>query len=289
MPKAARQGREAFAARLGRELAARDVVVLDRGALRQLDRVDEVVLDAAVLTTGRLVLGSLDVVVEHDAGSVAAKSLELFDPAHPEHTARRGAWTMAPLASINVELPAGAVARARALGRGRAGVLGVTRSGHLVGMIALETELDPLADPLAHAVRRGGRRLVVAGVRSGLGERLGADAVIAGGARLAASVRSLQAQGHGVLLVSGGAAHAALRAADVGVGVDGHGAHPPWGAALLTRPGLADVHLVVESLPVARAVSKRSVDPLRDWVRLRRGVVAVRASLRARPDERPCR
>ena len=100
---------------------------------------------------------------------------------------------------------------------------------------------------------------MVAGVRSGLGERLGADAVIAGGARLAASVRSLQRQGHGVLLVSGGAAHVALRAADVGVGVDGHGAHPPWGAALLTRPGLADAYLVVESLPVARAVSKRSV------------------------------
>jgi len=259
VPKAARQGREAFAARLGRELAARDVVVLDRGALRRLDRIDEVVLDAAVLTTGRLVLGSLDVLAEPDVGAVGAKALELFDPAHPGHTARRGAWTMAPLTSINVELPAGAAVRARALGRGRAGVIGVARSGHLVGMIALETELDPLADPLAHAVRRGGRRLVVAGVRSGLGERLGADAVIAGGARLAASVRSLQGQGHGVLLVSGGAAHVALSAADVGVGVDGHGDHPPWGAALLTRPGLADAHLVVESLPVARAVSKRSV------------------------------
>ena len=79
VPKAACQGREAFAARLGRELAARDVVVLDRGgALRLLDRVDEVVLDAAVLTTGRLVLGSLDVVVEHDAvgrGQVTPNSL----------------------------------------------------------------------------------------------------------------------------------------------------------------------------------------------------------------------
>jgi cation-transporting ATPase I len=138
-------------------------------------------------------------------------------------------------------------------------VLGVARSGVLVGVIPLEVELDPLAEPLARSVRRGGRQLLVAGLRSGLRERLAADGLVAGGTRLAASVRSLQGAGHGVLLVSGGSAHAALRAADVGVGVDGHGHHPPWGAALLTRPGLADAHLVVESLPVARAVSTRSV------------------------------
>ncbi len=138
-------------------------------------------------------------------------------------------------------------------------MLGVARSGRLVGVIPLEVELDPLADPLARSVRHGGRRLLVAGLRSGLRERLAADGLVAGGSRLAASVRSLQGAGHGVLLVSGGSAHAALRAADVGVGVDGHGRHPPWGAALLTRPGLADAHIVVESLPVARAVSTRSV------------------------------
>lgn len=259
VPKAARHGRESFAARLGRELAARDVVVLDRGALRRLDRIDEVVLDAAVLTTERLVLGAVDALDGADAGTVAARALELYDPARPGRTAQHGAWTVAPLPSIGVELPPGAAARARALGRGRPGVLGVSRSGRLVGMVALEAELDPLAGALARSVRRGGRRLVIAGVRSGLSERLGADVVIAGGARLAASVRSRQRLGCGVLLVSGGTAHAALRAADVGVGVDGHGDHPPWGAALLTRAGLADAHLVVESLPTARAVSQRSV------------------------------
>jgi cation-transporting ATPase I len=259
VPKGARHGREAFAARLGRELAARDVVVLDKGALRRLDRVDVVVLDAAVLTTGRLTLATALPVGEQDADEVATKALTLFNPAQPGRTARRGAWAVAPMTSIKVELPRGAAARARELGRGRPGVLGVARSGRLVGMIALEVELDPLVDPLAQAVRRGGRRLVVAGLHGALCERLAADAAVAGGARLAASVRSLQAEGQGVLLVSGGSAHAALRAADVGVGVDGHGDHPPWGAALLTRPGLADAHLVVESLPVARAVSKRSV------------------------------
>ncbi|MHB1987296.1 MAG: HAD-IC family P-type ATPase [Acidimicrobiales bacterium] len=258
VPKGARHGREAFAARLGRELAARDVVVLDRQALRRLDRVHTVVLDAAVLTTGRLALGAVVPVAGYDAAEIGLKALALFDPSYPQRTTRRGAWTISPMSSINVELPRGAGTRERALRRGRPGVLGVARSGHLVGMIAFEVELDPLAEPLAQSVRQADRRLVVAGARHGLGERLAADGLVAGGSRLAASVRSLQEDGRGVLLVSG-SAHAALRAADVGVGIEGHGSHPPWGAALLTRPGLADAHLVVQSLPTARVVSKRSV------------------------------
>ena len=259
VPKGARHGREAFAARLGRELAQRDIVVLDRGALRRLDRIDVVVLDAVVLSTGRLVLGTTVPLAGHDLAEVAAKALTLFDPAQSGRTARRGAWTLAPLDSIRAERPRGAASRARALRRGRPGVLGLARSGHLAAIIALEVELDPLAEPLADAVRHGNRRLVVAGGRPGLGERLASDAVVPGGRSLAASLRSLQEEGHGVLLVSGGAAHAALRAADVGVGVDGHGKHPPWGADLLTRPGLSDAYLVVQALPVARVVSRRSV------------------------------
>ena len=211
VPKAARHGRDAFAARLGRELAARDVIVLDSEALLRLDRVDVVVLDAAVLTTGRVALGAVEPVGDLEAAAVGLKALELFDPTRSSRLARRGAWRVAPMASIDAQLPVGTAARVRALGRGRPGVLGVTRSGALVGLIALELELDPLADPLAHAVRRGGHQLLVAGLRSGLRERIGADGLVAGGSRLAATVRSLQKAGHGVLLVSGSPAHAALR------------------------------------------------------------------------------
>ena len=53
LPKAARLGREAFAAHLGRELARRDVIVMDGAVLRRLDRMDTVVLDAATVMTGR--------------------------------------------------------------------------------------------------------------------------------------------------------------------------------------------------------------------------------------------
>ncbi|OLT14133.1 hypothetical protein BJF79_02865 [Actinomadura sp. CNU-125] len=49
LPKAARHGREAFAAVLAHDLARRGVVQLDPGALRRLDRVSAVVIDSAVL------------------------------------------------------------------------------------------------------------------------------------------------------------------------------------------------------------------------------------------------
>lgn len=257
VPKAARHGREAFAASLGRELATRDVVVLDREALRRLDRVDTVVLDSLVLVSGRLVFGAVEPVDGHDAGTVTARALAMFDPAHPERLVRRRGWMLGPIAAVEEELSGGAVVPPA--GRSGRVVLGVVQSRDLVARITLEPELDPLAAPLAELVRRQGYRLVVAGRRSGLAERLGAEGSLAGGNRLARSVRALQTEGRGVLLVSGGASHAALRAADVGVGVGGHGPHPPWGAALLTRPGLADAHLIVESLPVARSVSRRSI------------------------------
>ena len=210
VPKAARHGRDAFAARLGRELATRDVIVLDSDVLRLLDRIDVVVLDAAVLTTGRLALGAVEAVGDLEAAAVGLKALELFDPARPFRSARRGTWSVAPIASIDAEPRVGTAARVRTLGRGRPGVLGVTRAGVLVGVIALEAELDPLAEPLAHSVRRGGRRLLLAGLQSGLEEQLAADGLVAGGTRLAATVRSLQRAGHGVLLVSGGPAHVAF-------------------------------------------------------------------------------
>ena len=61
----------------------------------------------AVLTTGRLVLGGVELVDGFDAAVVGVKALELFDPAQPGHAARRGVWRVAPLESIDAELPAG--------------------------------------------------------------------------------------------------------------------------------------------------------------------------------------
>ncbi|WP_162453369.1 cation-translocating P-type ATPase [Phytoactinopolyspora mesophila] len=51
VPRAARYGREGFAAAVGRDLARRGVVPLNAAAFRRLDRVSVIVLDARVLVT----------------------------------------------------------------------------------------------------------------------------------------------------------------------------------------------------------------------------------------------
>jgi cation-transporting P-type ATPase I len=56
LPKAARLGREAFCARLGRILSARGVIVMDEESLRLLDRVDAIVLPRELLVAGRQLL-----------------------------------------------------------------------------------------------------------------------------------------------------------------------------------------------------------------------------------------
>lgn len=52
MPRSATLGREAFAAQLGRTLAARGAVVLDDDCLRRLDRIDTVVVDLRAFDDG---------------------------------------------------------------------------------------------------------------------------------------------------------------------------------------------------------------------------------------------
>ena len=267
LPKAARLGREAFAAHLGRELARRDVIVMDGAVLRRLDRMDTVVLDAAVVMTGRAVVRTVEVL--HDDATelalVQTKASSLFDPQKPDRIARRGGWVIGPLPGLraqSVKMPRGVTSRARVLAGGHGAVVGIAHNGTVVGLAKVEPEIDPLAEVLARAVHRGELLLVVAGGRSrpggSIAEQLGADRVVAGGNRLATSVRALQREGKGVLVISGGHAHAALRAADCAIGLPGEGRPHPWSADLVTSSGLADAYLIVEAVPVARQVSSRS-------------------------------
>ena len=139
--------------------------------------------------------------------------------------------------------------------RGRGSpLLGLFRAGELVGLVAIEPELDPLAGPLIATARSIG--LVVAAGRAGLGRRVPVDCVVAGGTAMAASVRALQAEGRVVALVTA-SQHEALAAADVGIGV-ASGSRPPWGADLITGADLADACRVLQAVPPARAASRRA-------------------------------
>jgi cation-transporting ATPase I len=255
-PRAAYHGREAFAAHVGRLLAQRGVVVCDHGALRRLDRLDTVILDAGALTTGRALVAEVLGVPGTDETEAKTQALAMLDANAPRRVVRRGPWVLGPLSRLGVDLPGELDDAIRRTPRGRREALGLVRSGRLVAAVTVEAQLDPLAPAVVAAARKVGR-VLVAGTGSGLAERLRADGAIAGGSRLAASVRGAQRRGAGVVLVSAGN-DPALAAADCGIGVLRRDRRPPWGAHLMGGPGLEAAWLALEATALARRVSGRS-------------------------------
>lgn len=257
-PKAARLGREAFAATLGKLLAERGVLPMDRAALRRLDRVDTVVVDADVLLTGRSVLGSIWLsarrAVEED--QVWLRFRALFDPEQPTRLREADGWSLAP--ARRRDLPAGEEADAyHSLSRSGSTVLGLHEGGALIALVEVLPELDPFARVLAAVAREVGD-LTVAGMRAGVAERLDAARVVRGGTAIGRAVRDLQRDGHVVALVSA-RQRSALAAADVGIGVRRGDTPTPWGAHLITSRGLLDAWLVLQAVPAARTASRRGV------------------------------
>jgi cation-transporting P-type ATPase I len=253
-PKAARLGREGFAARLGRDLARAGVLAMDSEALRRLDRIDTVVIDAEVLVTRRTALGSVWVSPEYQpkAEQVWLAARALLDTGPFTAAAHHDGWVLrpAPRALTGPARQAALVLRAPG-----SQMLALWREGTLAALVAAEPELDPLAGPLVAAARLAGR-VAVAGQYSGAGTRLHADLMVPGGTRLAASVRALQAEGDAVAVVSS-RHHEALAAADVSIGVPA-GPQPPWGAHLITGPGLAGACQILQAIPPAHTVSRRA-------------------------------
>jgi cation-transporting P-type ATPase I len=88
-PRAARLGREAFAAQLGRALAARGVLVLDPAVLRRLDRIDTLIVDAEVMLTGISRLGEFIALADVDVPTLERHAHALFDPNDPHQPRQR--------------------------------------------------------------------------------------------------------------------------------------------------------------------------------------------------------
>ncbi|WP_412747216.1 HAD-IC family P-type ATPase [Krasilnikovia sp. MM14-A1004] len=254
-PRTATAGQEAYAAQVGRLLAEHDTVVRDATALRRLDRIDTVLIDAAVLLTGRWTLTGVTIAGDADGEgadetAVRNRLADLLDGARPGETVHRGRWSLGPPAALGVTVPDELPDR-----RSDTRTVALVRNGRLVAAATVEAELHPLADAVVQAARAVGT-LMVAGRGSGLGARLGVE-VLPGGSRMAASVRGRQAAGAGVLLVAG-RNDTALAAADCGIGVVRPGHRPPWGAHLLAGADLGEVWLALEATALARRASERS-------------------------------
>ncbi|RQX19575.1 haloacid dehalogenase [Micromonospora ureilytica] len=254
LPKAPGSGREGYAAQLGRMLARRGVIAMDRSVLRELDRIDTLVLDAAVLGSDRGVLADLAPASDADVDQVAERAFALFDPDDPGGSRAADGWRLGPLDRMPAHDPDDIPDAARLRSAGGQ-LLGLAHGDRLAALLRVEPEPAPGVDGLPSAARHAGLRLVVAG---GDEQRYGfADAILPGGDQLAESVRALQRDGAVVMLVS--ADRKALGASDCGLGFAAPEELPPWGAHLLVGADLRVVALVIEATGVARRTAQQNI------------------------------
>ena len=257
LPKAARYGKHAFAAELGRRLAARRVVVVDRQALRVLDRVDCLVVQGDLLLTDDLVPGDVAVVGDADPGEARRQVRSLFNPGQPAATIRRNGWRLGRLHRLRVDMSHRTRQRAVELGRHRAPVLGLARGSRLVALVQTRPVLRPEAEDLVALARAGNLELVFALHPDAPVIPLEADRVVTDDDSLGDSVRELQRLGRVVCVVAGPQGAPGLRAADCGIGVHRTGEAAPWGADIIVD-GLLDACFLVEACAAARSASQWS-------------------------------
>jgi len=254
MPKAARLGREAFSQRVGHALASNDEVVLDPAALRRLDRVNTVVIDASVLFTGRKEIDRTELATDVDPVQAQRRLRSLFDPAAPMALNRHHGWSLGPLAELRPPRTDLDALRRRFGGTPTHGLLSGKR---LVAVFTVGDEVAHGWRALVDAARRAGHMVAVAGDNLDLVDRFQAHMLVDGGEGLTSSVRMLQADGCAVLLVSGPSPEA-LEAADCSVGLP-VGNVLPWGADVIARD-LGTATFLVEATSAARSVSQQSAN-----------------------------
>ncbi|MGW0732440.1 HAD-IC family P-type ATPase [Streptomyces sp. NPDC002851] len=267
IPRGPWHGLESFAAAVGQAASSRGALVLRPEALRRLDRIDTVVLDARVLATGAWTVGTVLPLAppgDHPGGvpivdEIHAAIHELVDSADPSQPQERAGWALRPLADgrdAEAALPEEAAATAAEWAEEGMRVLLVVREDRPVAVAGLVPQLHPLAEQLVQAARGCGR-VVLAGGQAGLHRRLGLDeAVPTGGTRTVALVRSLQQEGRGVAVVATRARRALVQA-DVGIGLAGGRRRVPWDADVAAPPDV--VHLLLTAVREARKLSRLCV------------------------------
>ncbi|GGN63954.1 haloacid dehalogenase [Streptomyces albiflavescens] len=259
IPKAPLLAREGFACAFGRGLARRGIVVADPGALRRLDRIGTAVLDTNTLATGSHRLADL-VVLDEDApaGEFAATAHRLFDDSAPERVQRDGEWVLGPVERLTLQGRTGKRARDRLRREGARLALGLAQGQHLIAVISVLPEMHDVASAFVPAAHAAGLKVVAAGAHTADASVREADAVSEGGGdRLLESVRALQRDGDGVLLLSRD--RSALLAADVGVGLAEPQGAPPWGADLYLDGDPASAVMIVEACRTARETARVGV------------------------------
>nr|WP_229330290.1 cation-translocating P-type ATPase [Streptomyces sp. UNOC14_S4] len=274
-PKAARYGPAAFTATLGSALARDGLLVRDTERLRQLELVDTVVLHPGALRGRRRTVLDVRPAVDswdHDRLWQAAAAALRDDGDEAAHDGM-------PVFMADPEDP----------GRMRASL-----DGQDIGTVLTGWELDPLAEAVLDAARRGGLDVVVVDDPS-LGDFGALADTVADPARpLADVVRALRGDGRTVLALAripedgdgdgdgdGGELLAGLLAADLAVAVAGDGDAVVPGADVLLPGGLEGAWRLLAAAPAARDVGRRSTVLAQSGAALS-GLLVVTGDSRAR-------
>ena len=258
LPKPARLGREAFAAQLGRALAARDITVLDSRVLRHLERVDTLVLQGDLVVKARFLLAEVVPGRTIDAGQARRRATGLFDAERPIEVQRRRGWSLGPIGALEVAGAPELSSRSTELLRRGALVLGLAHKDEVVALVEVQVSPQTDVEAVIATARRAEMRVVVASSDPTAVERLGVDEVVPDGRALAEAVHHMQ-RGGNVVCVVGTSSSPGLAAADVGVGLVHDGGTPPWGAHLLCKDDLGHARFIVEACLSARDASKQGV------------------------------
>ncbi len=261
LPKPAHLGREIFANEVGRVLAERGTLVLAPDTLRRLDRVDCLVIDAALMSRMRFTLGRIEPCGGRDPATVEARACGLFDPRAPTELRQAESFELGPLPLLRARADDEAHDRARALSEAGSLVLGLARGPELWAVVEVRIGGGGGIDDLVELAQQGGLRVLVAAEREQVWSHLGTEPleVIAGGAHLVEGIRRLQGEGQMVCYLGLGPA-AGLAHADCAIGVRDPAQRPPWAAHVICEPDLEGLHTLLRAALLARQVSRQSVN-----------------------------
>jgi cation-transporting P-type ATPase I len=258
LPQPARLGRETYCAELCRALAARQALVVDSEALRRLDRIDCLVLEAGLVARDRYEVRELLVVSSVDEAEMRRQLSALLDVERPIEKRTVGEFTFGALGVLNCPVPEELGARAADLGRRGGLVVGLLQNDALVALAEVELIPQTGIDELITAAHEAEMRVVVAGSDESVLSGLPADDTIGEGVDLAQGIRRLQREGRGVCLVA--TSRSAGVEADLTIGLMREGEAPPWGAHVICRDDLSDVRFLIHAAVSARQVAKQGVN-----------------------------
>lgn len=259
LPKPARHGREAFTAHLERQLAARGILVVDREALRRLDRLDCLVLEGELIARDRFEVCGVVCDGELEEPDALHRVRAMFDAAHPIRPSEHDGYVLEPLGRSPVQPSRELLRAGSGLGDRGGLVMALHREGVVRALAEIEWIPQTGIEELIAAAHEAQMRVVIASDDESVLQGSAADDTIPEGEGMVRGIRRLQREGRGVCVVATAASNG-LRAADCAIGLMREGQAPPWQAHLICRDDLSDVRFLIFASIAARQVAKQSVN-----------------------------